>query len=150
MSENLSLASIVREVSAQASQRIVRKVIAHLQSMKEGLQSGDDSGLKTVWDEICVQIQHEESFFWDAYDQTVKSIVSTFVSEIPAYEQEALWLQTNAGWDWDCVEPETREAYPVCEDDIVQYITSQIYAKADDWSNARVRDYLERARDMSG
>ncbi len=30
------------------------------------MQSGQDTPLKNVWDEICVQVQGEESFFFKA------------------------------------------------------------------------------------
>jgi hypothetical protein len=70
----LSEASIVREVANQASRRIARKVTAVLQRMKDTL-SGDDSGLETTWDEICVQVQYEESVLWDIYDTTVRDLV---------------------------------------------------------------------------
>jgi hypothetical protein len=34
--------------------------------------SGDDSELKTTWDEICAQVQYEHSIFWETYDEIVR------------------------------------------------------------------------------
>lgn len=92
MSERLSESAIVRAVAQEAARRITRKVIADLQDMKDTM-SGDDSGLKTTWDEICVQVQDRESWFWDAYDHTVRSTVGVYVAELPKHERDALWLQ---------------------------------------------------------
>jgi hypothetical protein len=143
MSDKLSESMIVRAVAEEAARRIARKVVALLQQMTNML-SGDDSGLKNNWDEICVQIQSEQSIYWDYYDHTVQSIVAGYVGELPKHEQEAIWLQTRAGTDWDGEEPEDREAYPVSSDDISVYVADEfVYDAADRWSNARIRAYFE-------
>src|SRR5215472_1762471 len=63
MSQGLSESAIVRAVAERVAKRLTRKVIATLQQMREKL-AGDDSELKTTWDEICAQVQYEESFYW--------------------------------------------------------------------------------------
>lgn len=145
MSKTLKESAIVGAVAQLAARRIARKVITDLQRMKHTL-SGDDSELKTTWDEICAQVQDEQSFAWDAYDETVKATVGGYVCDLPLHEREAIWLQTEPGIDWDCEEPETRDTYPVVDDDITEYITNEhIYAEAGRWSNARIRSYIERS-----
>jgi hypothetical protein len=144
MSRSLSESTIVREVAGVACARIARKTIADLKRMKDTL-SGDDSELKTTWDEICVQVQDEHSVSWDAYEKTVRSVVSTYAGELVPYEREAIWLQTKSGIDWDSDDLESREDYPVFDDEIVDYITTEhIYAEADRFSNSRIRDFLDR------
>ena len=106
--------------------------------------SGDDSCLANTWDEICVQIQHEESFAWDAYEQTVRAIVAGDVEELPIFERDAVWLQTPEGGDWDCDDEDERVSNPVVLDDIVSYvIRDYIYAQAGDWTNPRIRQYID-------
>lgn len=145
MSDSLSESTIVCAVAQEAARRITRQIITELQRMNDTL-SGDDSELKTVWDEIWVQVQDEESVSWDAYDETVRAIVSGYIAELPKHELEAIWLQTDAGSDWGYKEPEDREASPVCDDDIVEYLTREyVYAEAGSWSNARIRAYIERS-----
>ncbi len=144
MSERLSETAIVCAVAHEAARRITRKVIAYLQSRTDTL-SGDDSELKTTWDEICVQVQVQESIYWDDYDDTVRDIVRGLIFELPKHEREAIWWQTDARFDWDCAEPEDREAYPVIDDDIVDYLVGKyVYAEADRWSNARIRAFTDR------
>jgi hypothetical protein len=145
MSEALSESAIVSAVAEAAAERITRKVIADLQRLKDTL-SAADSGLETAWDEICVQAHDGESFYWDAYNQTVQTLVGNYVTKLPTHEREALWLQTQAGVDWDFKEPEDREPYPVFDDEIVDYVVSEyVYARAGEWSNARIRAYLDRS-----
>jgi hypothetical protein len=145
MNRTLSESTIVKAVAEQSARRIARRAIAALQRMEQTM-SGDDSGLSTTWDEICVQVQYEESYYWDAYDETVKAIVAGYVSDLPVHEREAIWLQTEPGFDWDCDESETPVAYPVIDDEITEYITSEyVYAEAGRWSNARIRAYIDRS-----
>jgi len=138
----LSTTAIVKTVAEKAIQRITRKTISDLQRMEETL-SGDTSGLKTTWDEICVQVQQEHSYAWDTYDVTVRVIVDGYVCDLPEHEREAIWLQTEPGCDWDCEDPETRVPYPVFDDDITEYITNEhVYRSAERWSNERIRAFV--------
>ena len=145
MNTVLSESSIVRTVAEQAARRITRKVIRELREMT-GTMSGDDSELKTTWDEICAQVQYEESFNWDAYDHTVRAVVGAHIGGLPKHERDALWLQTEAGSDWECEESGDREADPVRDDDIIDWVTREyVYAEAGNWSNARIRAYIDRS-----
>ena len=47
---------ILAEIARKACERISRKVILAIQKMTEGRLSGDDSGLKNLWDEVCCQV----------------------------------------------------------------------------------------------
>ena len=82
----------------------------------------------------------------DAYDETVRAYLTGYVAKLTKHEREAIWLQTDAGGDWDCEEPEDRESSPVLDDDIVDYLAREyIYAEAGRWSNARILAFIERA-----
>lgn len=134
---------IVRSLSEQVCQRVTRRAIRALQKLKNGLQSGDDSGLTNAWEEICVQVQGLESDLWDAFDLTVRQVVLAEVNQLKPDERAAVWLQTPAGENWDSEDEDLREGSPVAEDDIVEYLTNEfVYSAADDWSNRRIRKYL--------
>lgn len=64
MNQGLSESRIVKAVADVAAKRIARRVILALQKMHQ-TPSGDGSELVTTWDEICIQVQNERSFFWD-------------------------------------------------------------------------------------
>ena len=72
MSESL----IVHAFAMEACERITRKTIRILQKMDYCLMAGDDSGLTSTWDQVCVQIQGEESGTWEAYESTIEDILT--------------------------------------------------------------------------
>src|SRR5438270_11611854 len=100
MRQTLSESGVVEALANQVCKRLTRKVIAALQKMTSDLLSGDDSGLESTWDEICVQVQFEQSFSWDAYDMTVRHLAEAQIAKLQRYEREAIWLQTSEGIDW--------------------------------------------------
>lgn len=135
---------IVAALAKATTDRIVRKVIAQLQRQTEGRQSGDDSGLANVWDEVCVQLQFQESIFWDVYVETVKQFLAGPVDDLADYELAAVWLQTPQGEDWLGEEDGSRDADPVYWGDVVDYLFEMLCEKAANWSNPRIRTYLDR------
>jgi len=113
-----------------------------LQRQRDGLLSGDDSGLTNVWEEICVQIQGNHSSHWDLYEETIDQCVQLEVEKLPPYEVDAIWVQTSNGETWDLEDEESRQPYPVNTEDVVAYIIARyIYREASDWSNQRIRRY---------
>ena len=62
MSDHPAYRLVIDHARALGSE-IAIKVRAELEQMDEPLLSGDDSGLTSVWLEICAQVQGEESFF---------------------------------------------------------------------------------------
>jgi hypothetical protein len=146
MSQRLSESSIVRQLAEHVARRLTLRAIEDLQSMMEVLGSGDDSGLESVWEEICVQVQYEQSVMWEAYVETMEGLLFGLVEELPSHEQEALWLVTDTGEEWDCEDEDLREAYPVLHEDTVRYLLNEhLLPEAGRWSNQRISTYLERA-----
>ena len=146
MSRTLSEAAVVRALADQICKRLTRRLIATLQKMNNGLLSGEDSGLKNTWDEICAQVQFEESFSWDAYDETVRGLATSDVEKLQPHEREAIWLQTTAADHWDCEDESRRQPYPVSTEEIVDHLVHEyIYSEAGNWSNHRIRIYLDRS-----
>jgi hypothetical protein len=149
MTPELSEWRIVWNLAKQVCQRVTRRVIRNLQKLDSGLQAGDDSGLTNAWEEICVQVQGQESVMWDAFDLTVRQSVSREVAELLPYEREAIWLQTPSGEGWDAEDEESRDEYPVVVDEIVDYLTNKyIYSAAGEWSNRHIRKYVEQSSRM--
>jgi len=137
--------NLVKKFAQEIAERVSRKIVLTLQKITSTL-SGDDSELNNAWDEICVQVQHEDSFFWDAYDETVRSVSASFIEKLQTHEQLALWFQTDQGWDWNCDHGDDSDVQPpVLVDDIVEYVVQEyVYSKADTWTNERIRTYLKR------
>ena len=137
-------------------ERLVRRAIRCLQRMTDGPVSGGDSVLANVWDEICVQVQYEESALWEAYHETIEQIVEDDVERLPALETEALWLCTERGDDWCSLRDDTEDPpdsappAPVDGQDVVDLVVGAICERAATWSNARVRKFLESSFEMDG
>ena len=145
MSRENAESSIVRMVARHAAELVTRRTISCLRKMRVTL-SGLDSGLLTTWDEICVQAQDGESFFWSAYNDTMSAVVSGILSELSNYERQAIWLQTDASLDWSEEESGKDSPCPVCDDDIVKLIIDDyLYPAAESWSNARITAYIDRS-----
>jgi hypothetical protein len=115
--------------------------------MKDNLLSGEGSGLGNIWDEICAQQQQELSFFWDVYLATMDTFIEHRVKQLLPHELDSLWLLTQEGDDWDTELEEERETYPVTTQDVVAYLRDELLTAANDWSNTRISDYLERGYD---
>ncbi len=144
--KKLSVSSIVCAVADEACSRCTKQVIANLQTRKDRLLFGEDSGLQNDWDEVCVNMQSEPSDRWSIYNDTVTAIVKIQVESLKDCEREAIWLQTPRGGEWRSESCETRDAYPVCLPDVVHHILKSLYAEAKHWSNHRVRAYVNRPR----
>jgi hypothetical protein len=140
----LSEMSIVRAVAEQACRRCVNSIRRSLERRPAEL-SGEGSGLSSVWDEICVQVQYEESFQWDAYEQTMLAFVEAIVEDLAQFEREAIWLQTEAAFEWEVEEAQERDPYPVYAGDIVDFIMQEhLLAEAGRWNNPRIRAFINR------
>ena len=144
MTSPFSESAIVSALAEAVSKRICMKTVRVFEELTD-TQSGDDSGLVNIWEEICVQVQHEQSVMWDVYDDMVRDTVGHFASKVAAYEKQALWLLTPDGEDWRNTAPEDRDPHPsVDESDIAEHLVGLVYREAADWTNARIEAYLAR------
>lgn len=140
---------IISDLAEAACKRLSQKVIGFLTKMTDRMQSGDDTPLKNIWDEICVQVQDEKSGMWDHYLDSIQPIILGVVVELDAATKQAIWLQTDEGIDWkldneDQEDQEDQKVPIVCED-IAKYILDGfVLSAAGDWTNKRIEKYLEK------
>jgi hypothetical protein len=71
---------IISAYAERACTDISKKVIKDLRKMTEGIQSGDDSPLKNIWDEVCVQMQGEQSLMWEAYEDIINRLIQAYLN----------------------------------------------------------------------
>lgn len=150
--------SLIREYAKAAADLLSAEAIGHLVTLPATL-SGDGSGLENVWEEICVQVQGEESIFWDAYTEVMNGAVLGAIQklEIPARDLAAIWLQSDEGWDWhwdrEWEEGQRKRSerasgaspIPFVLDRIADYVVDN-YLKpaAEDFSNENIESFLSR------
>jgi hypothetical protein len=146
--------ALVRQCAVVAAESIAAQVIAELKNYEATL-SGDNSGLETVWEEICIQVQIEESFYWEAYQETIFSSVLGLLETLEYHVLASLWLQTNKGWDWhwNFENDETdiplsqrltdAQCVPYDLDDIATYVVSEyVLYFAESYTNVNIKTYL--------
>ena len=142
---------IVAAWARQLSDKLIKDSIAALEQMDANeMLSGDDSGLKNVWEEICVQVQQEESIFWDAYLETMEGLLTGFVELLDRDARMALWAVTDEGSDYvDDHQADTDGVrdVPVSEDEIVSKLKDGLLSAAANYSNARITKFLARHED---
>lgn len=139
--------SIVRRLAEATGARVAQRVMRYLQGRRE--TTSGDSDLRDLWDEICVQVQDQESTLWWAYEITIEQLVRGYLAETPRHEMEALFLQTEDGFQWRWMDPgaDTASGAPIDVDVIAAHVvTKYVYPLADRWSNRRIRAYLDRPR----
>lgn len=136
--------SHVPEPPAAVARRVARRTVRTLIGLREGLLSGRDSGLVNVWEEVCVQVQDQHSVCWAAYDHTVYDVVAREVRGLPGTVVAALWVETSQGEDWSIEEEHEGVSPPYCTDDVVEHLVQLVYSMSANWSNRRIRAYLER------
>jgi hypothetical protein len=144
--QNLSLIQreLIKEYAVAATEDICNGAIAHLMASKHTL-AGEDSGLVNTWEEICVQLQGDESCYWDAYESAMRDSVLAGLFQLKTRDLHAIWLQTDAGWDWHYdVENGSMQSttIPYSEDDVVAYQVEKLKLAALDFKNARIEAYL--------
>lgn len=145
--------NLIREYAALAATAVAEGVVAALTKITDTL-SGDDSRLKNVWEEICVQVQGEESFFWSTYRDIMHDMVLAELEKLPRRDLVALWLQTDEGWDWhwDFQNEETSDVYrpsetpsPPCDlEAIANFVLEErLLTIAENYSNRNISAYLD-------
>jgi hypothetical protein len=139
VSESLLLSTFAEEIG----QKVGRRTIIQLQRLSCGMQSGDDSGLANIWDEICVQAQGEESVSWESYLDLMRKLIEQQLSKLKPHEVGALWLQTPEGERWS-EEDHRADKRSIHLGDVVEHVLeTYVLSAACDWENSRIRKYKE-------
>ncbi len=73
------------------SKEFVEIVIENKLLKCEDTLSGD-SGLKNFWEEYCVQVQQEHSFYWETYVDQLHLWVEEEFKKLPMWQRNAIWL----------------------------------------------------------
>ena len=134
---------IVMLLADRATESVGRKVVRRLQQLPNETTVDILPHLRTVWDEVCVQVQGEESLYWDAYLEQIEIFVYHEVACLPRLEREAIWMQTDPGSDWEFDETRLDNEPPVLEADVVQHVLSHLLTIAANWTNAAIRAQQE-------
>lgn len=112
----------VRDIIAEKYDEYSRKVIERIKSLgPECRLSGDDSGLADVREEFKCQVQTGESFFYDVYEETIRSICRDVIESLTRSELKLLWLWTDAYFDYE------GEGFP-CTEELIDAVEDELYS----------------------
>lgn len=139
VSKSVLLSTFAEEIG----QKVGRRTISQLQRLRDGMQSGDDSVLANIWDEVCVQAQREESVSWDLYLDLIRNLIEQQLSKLKPHEVGALWLQTPEGELWSEENHRAGEGSILLEDVVEHVLARYVLSAACDWDNPRIRKYKE-------
>lgn len=143
---------IIAWIAERESKQIARRVLRYLEGITTGKQSDDDSGLANLWDEVCVQVQGEESAMWEYYTEMMREMIEKQVNMLEVELRKAIWLQTDNGFDWrydieDDDETTTHFEYGLA--DIVNHVLEKFVLRlAHDYKNRRIEKFIEAGREF--
>lgn len=131
--------NLLFNIAEYYTQILAKKVVFAIQrTPKEAMSTDPESGLKNVWDEVCVQVQDEKFDSWELLDEMVGSISEDKYSELPYPLQYALAFKACYQYDVD-YDPET--SYPSLVADLIK---EEVYKYAMNYENRQILEYLER------
>jgi hypothetical protein len=133
---------VIKKFADEVGDRICNRVVRYLRTIEVTL-SGDDSPLKNAWEEICVQVQFEQSFYWETYEQMVDLAIEEEVTKLPEHELAAMWFQTPDGEEWGFTDGSDREEPIINKQLVVDWIREKVLDKAGGWTNSRIREFLD-------
>ncbi len=150
---NLAYKNLIGKQVDIIVKKLVKRFVEHSQNLKDGhTLLSDDSGLKNVWEEICVDMQGE----WTFYHQTYISQIEMFVENVlypklTELEKTMIWTQTDEFDEWieELEEKHRNEVnYSIdfsdmfCYDALLKYISNAIMQEAMNYTNSRIDKYL--------
>lgn len=149
---------LIRKIAYDVTDKVIRKVVRELQKIKRDsgmMLSPEDCPLKNLWDEICVQVYSGESFYWDAYEDYIKSVIESILGRCCTREEtEAVWFQTESYSEW-CISAEfsgcdknelfDRNDFPKAFSyfDVEEYIYNELLSYAGNYRNAQIESYID-------
>ncbi len=125
--------------------------------------SGDDSGLRNFWEEFCVQVQQEHSFFWNSYLDILSTWIYEELKKLPKWKQNAIGviyerkkIESYSSISCDITDSEysylddidadkinvVKESYLI-DSYFDDYITDEITSVAVDYENEAIRNYID-------
>lgn len=149
MSNQYISLELIEEASKEIKLRIANAVITDLQKLQGSvyLLSGDDTYLKNVWEEYCVD-QQEGTNFSDVYLQTVETYISSYIEKCSQHERVLLFCSTDSGEEKiEALQRETGikevDSYQIEID--LQAITDLVRWEIEEIANDFTNDNIERS-----
>lgn len=118
--------------------KITNRIITQLRKLKGDYLLSGDSGLKNVWEEICVQVQGGDSDYRQEYQETINNFIKEELERKPKSVIELICYMGSINHS------EISEAsdQPSIDHGIAE-LNDALLAKAGSYSNSCIRKYLD-------
>ncbi len=117
-------------------------IISQLKIMKdECLLSGDDSGLKNVWEEICVQVQGDMSMYWEIYEDVIRNAITGVINKQPTSVQ--ILLSYIGSIDSDIRSEDDEDLYTIIPENAIKEVLENVLVKAGCYTNENITRFLD-------
>ena len=134
---------IVDAWATRLGNQVVSDVIKGLEGMEAGLSG--DSILANLWEEVCAQVQREESFYWSIYEKTITDLLYYAIQGLDRDIQLALWASTDEGWDYiydHHADKGGATVAPLYIGDIVAKLKNDVLSAAADYKSPSLYRYI--------
>jgi len=129
---------IFDSISDYCINSLVRKVVYRIQRVpKDAMITGDDSVLKSFWEEVCVQVQDVKFDNWPLVEEFILGWSMDIFESLPPAMQELLSYQA---CDYYNKKYEINTIYTELAS---EFITAKVIEYAGDYTNERIEKYLE-------
>jgi hypothetical protein len=125
--------TLIRPAVERRIKELVREAIVDIRKLPGAGLSGDDSGLKDVFEEWADQIAFQHSIFFDAYDDLVWSVCAELVSKLGGPEIDVLAAYSDEFSNYSCTE-EFIETQSLDGFDALSAVTNQLYRALSEFS----------------
>lgn len=153
MELNLAYKRLIGKQVDLIVKRLVKRFVEHTKNLQDGhMLLGDDSGLKNAWEEICVDMQGEWTFYHQAYISHIEMFVEDVLyPKLTELEKTMLWTQTDEFEEYlEELEENLKDKVhyfidlsdTFYYDAMLNYITNAIIQEAMNYTNSRIDKYL--------
>jgi hypothetical protein len=118
--------TLIRPAAERRIKELVQEAIVDIRKLEGAGFSGDDSGLKDVFEEWADQVAFQHSIIFDAYDDLVSSVCAGLVSKLGDVEIASLAAYSSEFDDYSCT-PKFIETQSLDGFDAVGAVTDQLY-----------------------
>lgn len=141
--------TLLRQSSIEVCRKIQQSVIRKCQRIDAEVLG--DTGLKSLWEEICIMADEGEGSEYEACLDTLDEFVHEAIDQakLADWQKTSLWLTTSEGIDWLYSDKLDDRSCSWCQSDVVRHIRDDyLLPAAMDWTNPRIRRYNESRYEM--
>jgi len=133
---------LVSRSSEAICARVTRAVVRELS--KTPTPMSDITGMKSLWQDICIELQYEHSVAWDYYEGEAELAVHRRVDALDQHDLTCVWLETDRAGEWLCKGSCEDAVIPADSYEVACFILSKhVFQEAIDSKDKAVRAWID-------